>query len=219
MNLSTDPVVWVAAILTIFIFSFLYKDNPLYKFAEHLVVGTSAAYWTVILYETSLKPKLIEPLFFHFTEGINFLLIIPTILGLLMYARLSNKWAWLSRWPIAYIIGLSAGAALPLMIQTKVIRQIWASMRPISFDMSSLGAFLHSVLYSDILIAVLTILCLFYFYFSKEHKGVFGGMAKLGIWTLMIGFGATFGYTVMARISLLIGRVQFLVGDWLGLLQ
>jgi len=33
---------WVAAFLTLSIFSFLYKDNPFYKFAEHLMVGVSA---------------------------------------------------------------------------------------------------------------------------------------------------------------------------------
>jgi hypothetical protein len=34
----------------------------------------------------------------------------------------------------------------------------------------------------------------------------------------MITFGAGFGYTVMARISLLVGRFRFILGDWLGLL-
>ena len=56
---------------------------------------------------------------------------------------------------------------------------------------------------------------LVYFFYSKAHKGAFGGVARVGIWTLMIGFGASFGYTVMARISLLIDRVQFLINDWL----
>jgi hypothetical protein len=44
-------------------------------------------------------------------------------------------------------------------------------------------------------------------------------MANLGIIFLMLGFGASFGYTVMSRISLLIGRMQFLLGDWLGVIQ
>jgi hypothetical protein len=35
----------------------------------------------------------------------------------------------------------------------------------------------------------------------------------------MVAFGAAFGYTVMARISLLIGRMQFLLGDWLHLMH
>ncbi|MCI0406584.1 MAG: hypothetical protein L0209_11065, partial [candidate division Zixibacteria bacterium] len=57
-----------------------------------------------------------------------------------------------------------------------------------------------------------------YFFFSKEHKGVFGGAAKVGIWFLMVTFGAAFGLTVMSRMSLLIGRIDFLLRDWLHLL-
>ena len=59
---------------------------------------------------------------------------------------------------------------------------------------------------------------LIYFFFSAEHRGVFGFFAKIGIVFLMVGFGASFGYTVMSRITLLIGRLQFLLGDWLGFL-
>jgi hypothetical protein len=58
-----------------------------------------------------------------------------------------------------------------------------------------------------------------YFFFSKEHKGWFGATAKMGTWFLMIFFGATFGYTVMSRISLLIGRMQFLLGDFLHIIK
>ena len=57
-----------------------------------------------------------------------------------------------------------------------------------------------------------------YFYFSKEHKGVWES-AKVGIWFIMIAFGAHFGYTVMGRISLLIGQVQFIFIDWLKLVK
>jgi hypothetical protein len=30
----------------------------------------------------------------------------------------------------------------------------------------------------------------------------------------MISFGASFGYTIMGRVSLLIGRLDFLYNDW-----
>jgi hypothetical protein len=51
---------------------------------------------------------------------------------------------------------------------------------------------------------------LIYFFFSKEHKGVFGGAARIGIWFIMVTLGASFGYTVMSRMSLLIGRMDYL---------
>ena len=72
---------------------------------------------------------------------------------------------------------------------------------------------------SNIVTLVGVVCGLIYFFFSKEHKGTFGGASKLGIWVLMVTFGASFGYTVMARISLLTGRVLFLIDDWLGLVR
>ena len=37
--MSTDPGIWVAAILTLAVFSFLYRENPVFRFAEHLLVA------------------------------------------------------------------------------------------------------------------------------------------------------------------------------------
>ena len=62
----------------------------------------------------------------------------------------------------------------------------------------------------NVLIIILVFCALSYFYFSKEHKGAFGGAATIGIWTLMVGFGAGFGMTVMGRVALLAERVVFL---------
>ena len=63
MHLSTLPGVWISALLTLGIFSFLYKDNPVYKFCEHLFVGISAGYWVVLTYYGTIKPNLVDPLF------------------------------------------------------------------------------------------------------------------------------------------------------------
>ncbi|MCH7760940.1 hypothetical protein IIA15_06000, partial [candidate division TA06 bacterium] len=68
---------------------------------------------------------------------------------------------------------------------------------------------------NNVLLIIGVLTGLVYFFFSKEHKGVFGVTAKVGIYFLMVAFGASFGYTVMARISLLIGRMQFLLFEWL----
>jgi hypothetical protein len=227
----------VAAFLTLCIFSFLYRDNPLYRFAEHLIVGISAGYWIAILYHTSLTDLWIEPLFSSFRAfgnsegGIAWKLFIvlvnltPGLIGVLMFSRFFKKISWISRWPIAFYLGISAGVALPLYIQSFVIRQINANIvnpstvyNQIASDIAMISHYGASnmglVEGIGTIIIVLGCVCgIVYFYFSAEHKGVFGGAAKLGIWILMIGFGATFGYTVMARVSLLIGRLNYLI-DW-----
>ncbi len=51
------------------------------------------------------------------------------------------------------------------------------------------------------------------------YLGAFFAASRFGIWVLMVTFGASFGYTVMGRVSLPVGRLTFLVDEWLGLLS
>jgi len=215
MSISTDIGVWVAAFFTLCIFSFLYKDNPFYKFAEHVAVGVSAGYWFVVLMKETLQPAVFLPLKqgrWNLVPGPLgiFLLILPVIIGLLLFFRFSKRYNYIARIPIALIYGIGAGPTLVQYLQNSVIRQMQPTMIKISF--ASWDSF------SEVLIAVGVVCGLTYFFFSKEHRGTIGGVAKVGIWTLMIGFGATFGFTVMARVSLLIGRFVFLMRDWLGVI-
>lgn len=197
--MTTSELLWngLAAILTLCIFSFLYKDNPFYKFAERLVAGVSAGYWTILLYHTSFTDKVIVPIF----QQQQFWYVVPSILGLMMWTRLSKKWAWLSRISLAFYIGIATGVTLPVAMYAAVYRQLQASINPLTADWAGINA---------VLITIGLLCALSYFYFSKEHKGVFGGISRIGIYTLMIGFGTGFGLTVMGRISLLIDRVLFL---------
>jgi len=201
--------IWIAAFLTLAIYSFLYKDNPFYKFAEHLLVGLSVGFLIVIAYMDTVVPKVIDPLFVR----MKLLAIIPVALGLLMFARFSKKHAWLSRPALALYIGFGAGASIPANMQSYILAQIKATASLFA-QITSFGMALDAVI---ILLGLITVLI--YFYFSKKHEGIFGGIAKVGIYFLMIFFGATFGFTVMARVSLLIGRTAFLLRDWLHIMN
>jgi len=205
---------WVAAILTISIYSFLYKDNPLYKFAESLFVGVGAAYWLALLYHETLVPKLIQPLFFPPEgESVMWIRIFPGILAIFMLLRFYPKLSWLSRWALGFIVGMYSAVNITGFAQADFVAQIYATMRT---PLSGAGP-LATILNISAIVGVFAVLI--YFFFSKEHRGVVGGVAKLGIWFLMVAFGASFGYTVMGRVSLLIGRMTFLLRDWLHLID
>lgn len=209
MNISTDPWVWVAAFLTLAIFSFLYKDNPIYKFAEHLFVGLSAGYGGVLYYYNNIKPNLIDPV----SHG-QFFYIIPLFLGLLYIFIIVPEYAYLVRWPFAFVLGIGTGLAVPRAFETNILQQLAGTFLKLPGQYPSIIVFVNAII---IFVGVLTVLS--YFFFSRAHHGALGLSARVGIIFLMIGFGASFGYTVMARISLLIGRLQFLVGNWLGLIK
>lgn len=209
MSLSTDIWVWIAALLTLMIYSFLYKDNPFYKLAEHIFMGLSIGYMIVIYYYNYIIPRVYEPLF-HAPH--QWSLIFPIILGSLTFGIFSKKYNWLIKYPLAFYIAGYAGIRIPLLLQSWILRQVEASfLTPDKFTsvMSSVDA---------ILIFAGLVTTLIYFFFSKKREHGFGAAANVGITFIMLAFGAAFGYTVMARISLLIGRMQFLIHDWLGIM-
>jgi len=212
---------WLGALLTLMIFSFLYKDNPFYKFAEHLFVGVSAAYWMVIGIWTTLMPNLVARIWPSAVRSIvnmpedakpQYHFIIPAVFGILMLTRLVERVSWLSRWAMAFVIGYAAGTNFTRYLQSDFVGQIYNTMLPLVVKTN--GGIAVGAMISSVVLLVGVICALIYFFFSKEHTGAFGAASRLGIWFLMVAFGAAFGYTVMARISLLTGRMQYL-GEWL----
>ncbi len=213
MPLETIIGAWVATGLTLFIFSFLYKDNPLFKLAENLYVGVSVGYTIVKTYDTVIVHLIWKPI----VENGEWALLIPVAIGTLMLTRYVPKAAWLSRYAFAFIVGVGSGLAIPRVISSYILKQIEDTVRPLmvmvpgeglTFTMNLLNpaSSLNTII---ILIGVSSVL--FYFFFSVEHTGPGRAVARTGILFLMIAFGAAFGYTVMARMSLLIGRLTDLI--------
>jgi hypothetical protein len=119
---------------------------------------------------------------------------------------------------MAYYIGFASGVAVPSILMASIMRQLEMTMITIFQPEGAAKVIAWGPSLIGQLLIVIGVFCvLTYFYFSVEHKGFIGRVGRVGIYFLMISFGAAFGYTVMARVSLLIGRVQFLLGDWLGM--
>ena len=210
MTFSTNPWVWIAAILTLCIFSFLYKENPFYRFAEHLFVGISAGYGLAIYWNNAIVPNLFVPLF----QQHNWWFIIPGLLGMMFFFRFNQKTGWLILIPMAVLLGTSSGMSLAPTVQTNILKQMQSALA----DATNLNLGGWGLVWGIVtLFGVITTLS--YFFFSREQKGLLRVSANIGVWFIMIGFGASFGNTVMGRISLLIGRVQFLLTDWIHIIK
>lgn len=272
--------IWVAAFVTLALYSFLYEDNPVYKFAEHLFVGVSAGYFIARSSQDVIRKKCLDLLLSSpgAGESRDYLLIIPLIMGLMVLAKVLPRQGWIARWPLSFMVGTGIGLQLISYLQSNCIAQVAATIKPFRgfehvLDASGLVllkflglmllfgglggaiymllrqqraargfeasissvlalaalAFFYTRLQSvqnvvdafrnqyglvanGLLLATGVVCGLVYFFFSKEHKGlIFGGCSRIGIWFLMVSFGASFGYTVMGRISLLIGRIDFLL--------
>ena len=201
-------VLWLEAFITLAIFSFLYKDNPIYHLVESVFAGLSAGYYIGLYWKSIILQQLWEPM--TRADNPKWWLFIPGIFGLMMFTRLWPKYSWISRIALAFVMGSTAGVFLITQLHGLVLPQMQKTMLPLVNSNGLEASFLA------VIVVIGVISTLIYFYFSKEHKGFLGVTAKVGIWFIMISFGAHFGYTVMGRVSLLIGRVQFLIEDWIG---
>lgn len=188
---------WVAAGLTIFLFSFLYKDNPFFKIAEHLYLGAGMGWLFQVSVTNVWIPKIWDPV----SNG-ELLVIIPSILGISLLTQFIPRISWISRYGFTFMMGYGSGLAIPAGLSTDFISQIGGTIKPFS-QLASMTPF---DIFGSLLVAGGTICVLFYFFFSVEHKGHLKKISNVGIYFLMIYFGAAFGNTVMARFSLLYGR-------------
>lgn len=344
--------IWLIAFFTLALFSFMYKDNPFYKVAEHIFAGLTAGYQVGLIWDTVILQQLWDPLL----AG-RWWLFVPGLLGFLMFTRLSRNYSWISRVSLAFVMGVTAGIFLISQLHGLVLPQMRNTMVPtmetvakvedsfvnnhnrfliiseptdtvridsltgmapadrvigkelaikpgqisvvpnyvemdrrdsvtvstefigpadaniedfrvtiqmnqsnnsegsgimliekgitgkngLKIEKTSDQAYSANLTFVPsedfnpglydfaveirqvsimfiltVIIVVGVLSTLIYFYFSKPHTGALGVTARVGIWFIMISFGAHFGYTVMGRVSLLIGRVQFLIDDWVG---
>ncbi len=268
---------WLGIFITFCVLSFLYKDNPFYKAAEHLFVGVSIGYLVSQQYYNTLRPKLVLAL----ADG-HWLALVPLALFAAMIIKLvSRKFAWVGRYPLAFVVALFAGIQINAVAQADLGAQIDRAMADLDShrveineappeqlgklpgvtpaiarkiveqrgldpidDVAELqriptlndaeraqlaesrgsiagldaqtsfgggGRYWFGIM-SNILLLAGTLASLLYFYFSLAHKGVIGKVSRFGVWVMMIGFGASFGYTVQGRIALAIGRAQDVMG-------
>lgn len=222
--------IWLAAVVTLGIYSYLISDNKLYRLLLNIMIGLGVGYNFIIMWKQVLQPLWWEPMAQGFAAVMNgfapgsakALWVLVGLLGTLWYFQFSRKYLWLSRIVIGMTLGAGAGVVFkqqllmnmpqiadsfrPLVARADGTPLVGGSAAPISLWMS-----LNNIIFVGTIVCVMV-----YFFFSFEHKWApVRNTAKLGRWLLMISFGAFFGNTVMTRMAVFLERLQFLLRDWL----
>ena len=222
-------IIIIGGISTLAIFSFLIKENVFYRFFEHLFIGISAALGVILTSKNFLWPKVFYPLFgldiVTYPDGTiskeyNYellLLIIPIIFGLFYYFIYSKKHAWLAKLVIGLSLGVSGGLAFKGFFN-QAIPQIVSSFKPLVVILEGSVNYLQS--FNNIVFLITLLSVMYYFFFTMKQESVFSkSVSKTGRYLMMICFGAFFGSTIMARLSLLVERLGFLMTDWIGAIK
>ncbi len=272
---------WLGIFLTFCVLSFLYKDNPFYKLAEHLFIGVSVGYLVIQQYNDNLAPKLVDAI--STLDGFELALrLVALVLVAFMFIKVvSKRWAWLGRFPLAFVVAFYAGLSINAVVVAELGDQVKfaaqdldatkvdlntaaiteltslpgssplvadklvreraaqpftslddAASRPSltereRADLDAARGHLVGLdakasvvggernwfgVVSNLLLLGGLLSALVYFYFSVAHTGLVGRASRIGVWVLMIGFGASFGLTVQGRLALAIGRAYDVLG-------
>jgi len=184
---------YVAAILTLMIWSYLHKESILFRFAEYTFIGIASGHLFVMTV-IRLRDSVLVPL----VSKSQYLLVLPVVLGIMLYARYYKQTEWLSRWPLAILVGVGTGLATRGMIDAQFVTQILATVTP-------------KDLVNGTIIALLTACSLAFFFFTREQRGLFGKLTRAGRLTMMVAMGASFGTLATTRLTLCVDRIKFLV--------
>ena len=213
---------WLICLLTLAVYSFLYKDNPFYKLAEHVFVGVATAWYTMEFYDSGVLKAVFVYLSDafqtlhepgkHVTEvggyGMPTALAIAVRFGavalsVMLLVRLFNRQSWAPRWPLALMIGIYAALKLTAETQARLVSQVKETMVPVVPEGATWMGVVGNVVFLVGLVCVLG-----HFVFTFKRGKALAGMSRAGIVILMLTFGGMFGFTVLGRIALLIERVS-----------
>jgi hypothetical protein len=197
----TVAQVWTAAILTLALWSYLFGDNPLWRIAEHLYVGLTTA-WTVgYLWHAYVIPTVKTDII---ADG-RWALVVPIVLGLMIYTRYVPAVNWLARYPLSWWVGYGAGYVLAFKPKP------WAKQITANFvSLSDINAVI-------LVLAMLLTLTYFFFTVKRTEGSLMDWSASAAQWVIMASLGAAFGNTVLYRYSLFMERVRFILFEWLQL--
>jgi hypothetical protein len=191
---------FVQFVMVLATWSYLFKNNVFSRMSSQIVIAVSTVHFFLVKM-TQLLDIGIMPIF---EEG-RILNLVPIILGLLLYFRLSKTYAWLSSYTYAVSLGLGTGTTLSTLIAGSIVGLIISTIRA-PFE----GTTLFEVA-SGWLLVFGTVFALTYWIFTKEFEGPMAIVLRIGRLILMISIGLLYAQDVLWSQSLFMGAFEMLI--------
>jgi hypothetical protein len=190
--MSASWAIWLTCITTVALWSYLVGDNKLFKLVEHLYVGAAGGHAITMAF-TNIRDLGWTPMV---TKG-QVEIVIPMLLGLVLFARLTKTYAWVARYAVAVTVGIGTGVNLRGVPSAQIISQLQATMSPIKG--------LNDII---MVLGVLGTIVYFVFIGPKGYRNVVtNSLATYGRWTMMITFGVGFGTSAFSMVARATGAV------------
>jgi hypothetical protein len=190
--------VWISALVTAALFSYLLGDSKVFRFTEHLFVGSAAGH-AITMGFTNVRDLAWTPLVF---KG-RITLAIPIALGILLYAGFFKKQNWMGRYPIAVVLGIGTGVTLRGLPSAQILGQIKATLVPLNTP-------------NNLIIVLGVVGTIVYFLFIGKRNRITGPLSQFGRWIMMVTFGASFASAIVGNISRTANAVEAMIKVFVG---
>ncbi|MBT9259204.1 MAG: hypothetical protein KM310_05555 [Clostridiales bacterium] len=195
------------AIATIAVWTYLVDNqNPIWEFIQHLYIGLAYGWTFGLVWHTYIKQVFIGD-DFSLRAG-QWWMIIPVILGLLIYTRYIPSISWIARYPLSIALGWGAGYVLTFSAPV-FIGQVTDSF----YQLWGLGSTSETLNNWLLLLVLLGTLTYFFFTVRRDANAVMKGGVWVGRWAIMVTLGAMFGNTVLYRYNLFYARMKYILVD------
>ena len=197
----------IGILFTLFIYSYLIGDNPLYRISVHLLVGVSAAYAVVVVVRQLLVP-IWQQVQANPTSSDSVIWLVPILFVLMLLARRLPSVSWLGNTSLALLVGVGAAVALLGSLTGTLWPQI-VNVQPTSPMQGVTVAFL----------TVCTLLAFQFTALRPRSSGMWQptvlqrSVTAVGRIVLTITFGALFATLVSTGLILLAERLNFFLNE------
>lgn len=208
----------LAALLTLFVLSYLIGDNPLYRLAASFFVGLTAGYAVVVACFGVIGPQMIVPLWNapkNFDLNRTVFAIISLILAASLVFKLFASTTRAASWVTALLVGVGVAVAIGGAVMGTLIPQTEAAFVSLIDP-----AHLLEKLVEGLCMVVGTIATLWFFYYGGRPRP--GQPVERPAWIralLPIGevfLGTTFGVMYAGAI---VAGVAVFAQSWLNVMQ
>lgn len=208
----------IGFMLTLFVFSYMFGDNALFRIAMSVFVGVASAYAGVVAWYNVIWPQLFRPLIFG-SQSERLFVLFPLIFSGLLLLKVSPRFSRIGNPAMAFMVGVGVAAAIGGAVLGTIFPQISATAN--LFDMDAVNADENVIwqLVQGGMILVGTLTTLIYFQFGAvKSKGSSASRPAWLEWLALVGqvfiaitFGALFAGVFSASLTALIERLYFLV--------
>jgi hypothetical protein len=203
---ADQAATWVAAIATLVVLGGLLGERRLFGWSQHLLAGLATGYLALLAINEVLVPRVLGPLAADPAGRAELWIAV-----LLVAATAAAPWLprAVSAVPVSIAIGALAAFALGGVVIGTLLPQLASAVARPEADLGGTLAGTGAAAVSG--------LVLIGFVHGTQRGRLLNGAATAGRWLMLAGLGGWLGYLLLSRLVLLVDRITFLVGDWLGL--